>query len=59
MFKKLKLWKEKHFSKTGYLYLNTDNFYVKGVVGTDIKLTLMERVYILFCGGISVILHGK
>ena len=51
--------REKHYTDKGYLYLNTDNSYVKGIVGTDIKLTLWQRIQILFCGGISVVLHGR
>ena len=57
--KNLRLWKEKHYTNKGYLYLKADNSYVNGIVGTDIKLTLWERIQILFCGGISVVLHGK
>lgn len=56
---RFKLWREKHYTDKGYLYLNADNSYINGIVGTDIKLTLWKRVQILFCGGISVVLHGK
>ena len=52
-------WIEKHYSDNGYLYVNADNSYIKGIVGTDIKLTLWQRLQILFCGGISVVLHGR
>ena len=52
-------WREKHYTDKCYLYLNADNTYIKGIVGTDIKLTLWQRVQILFCGGISVVLHGR
>lgn len=52
-------WKEKHYTDKGYLYLKADNSYVAGIVGTDIKLTLWQRVQILFCGGISVVLYGR
>lgn len=56
---KLRLWKEKHYTDKGYLYLNVNNSYVNGIIGTDIKLTLLQRIQILFCGGISVVLHGR
>lgn len=56
---RFRLWREKHYTDKGYLYLKVDNSYINGVVGTDIKLTLWERVQILFCGGISVVLKGK
>lgn len=38
----------------GYLYLKKYNPYVKGVVGTDIKLTIRQKLKILFSRGISV-----
>lgn len=56
---RFRLWREKHYTDNGYLYLKANNPYVKGVVGTDIKLTLWERIQILFCGGVSVALIGK
>ena len=56
---RLMKWREKYYTDKGYLYLNADNSYVKGIIGTDIKLTLWQRVQILFCGGISVVLHGR
>lgn len=55
---KLKRWKERHYTDTNCLYVHAENSYITGVVGTDIKLTLWERIQILFCGGISVVLHG-
>lgn len=58
--KKLRLWRHKHYSDyRGYLYIKTNNQYIKGVVGTDIKLTLWQRIQILFRGGVSVVLHGE
>ena len=42
----------------GYLYIRAKNSYVEGIVGTDIKLTLRQRIAILFSKGISVVLHG-
>lgn len=43
----------------GYLYIKAKNSYVNGVVGTDIKLTLKQKIDILFSKGISVILFGN
>lgn len=40
----------------GYLYISAKNPYIKGVVGTDIKLTLKQKIEILFSKGISVVL---
>ena len=47
--RKLRLWQERNYSSTGMLYLKTNNEYVKGVVGSDIKLTLWQKIQILFC----------
>ena len=56
--KRFRVWRNKHYSGyRGYLYIRADSPYVKGVVGRDIKLTLWQRIQILFCGGISVSLH--
>lgn len=41
----------------GYLYIKAENPYVHGVVGTDIKLTLKQKIGILFSKGISVVLY--
>ena len=58
--KKFRLWKEKNYSYNGYLYLESCHHpYVKGVVGADFKLTLWQRIQILFCGGISVFFIGN
>lgn len=57
--KKLRVWRHKHYTDGGYLYIRANNRYIKGVVGTDIKLTLWQRIQILLCGGISVVLHGE
>lgn len=38
----------------GYLYIKAHNHYVKGIVGTDIKLTFKQKLQILFSKGISV-----
>lgn len=43
----------------GYLYIRADNSYINGVVGTDIKLTLKQKIDILFSKGISVVLKGN
>lgn len=60
MIRKLRLWKETHYSNTGYLYLKVENHpYVKGAVGSDIKLTLWQKIQILFCKGVSVLLIQK
>ena len=56
--KKFRVWRHKHYTDyRGYLYIRANNPYIKGVVGTDIKLTLWQRIQILFCGGVSVVLH--
>lgn len=56
---KFKLWKEKHYASGGYLYIKACNEYVDGVIGTDIDLTLWQKIQILFCKGISVFFIGK
>lgn len=38
----------------GILYIKVFNPYVDGIVGTDIKLSLSQKIKILFCKGISV-----
>ncbi|MBQ8766077.1 MAG: hypothetical protein IJZ16_04675 [Clostridia bacterium] len=38
----------------GYLYIKAHNHYVKGIVGTDIKLSFKQKIQILFSKGISV-----
>lgn len=44
----------------GCLYIHyRKHSYIKGIVGADIKLTLWQRIQILFCGGVSVMFHGK
>jgi len=43
----------------GYLYIKAKNPYVKGIIGTDIKLTFRQKIDILFSKGISVCLIGK
>lgn len=40
----------------GYLYIRADNPYINGIVGTDIKLTLKQKIEIFFSKGISVVL---
>ena len=42
----------------GYLYIKANNTYINGIVGTDIKLTLKQKIQILFSKGISVVLQG-
>ena len=59
MFRKLTVWQYRNFTSRGYLYIKVSNPYIKGVVGTDIKLTLWQRIKILFCGGVSVIFMQK
>lgn len=57
--KKFRVWRHKHYSDyRGYLYIRAYSPYVNGAVGADIKLTLWQRIQILFCGGASVIFHG-
>lgn len=45
---------KKNYTDNGYLYIKAYNNYVSGVLGTDIKLTLKQKIKILFCKGISV-----
>lgn len=42
----------------GYLYIKAKNTYINGIVGTDIKLSLKQKIEILFSKGISVVLYG-
>lgn len=46
--------REKAENNTGFLHIRAYNPYVHGVVGTDIKLTLCEKIKILFGKGISI-----
>lgn len=43
----------------GYLYITAENPYIHGIVGTDIKLTLKQKIEIFFSKGISVVLRGN
>lgn len=45
---------KKNYTNNGYLYIKTHNPYVDGIIGTDIKLNLQQKIKILFCKGISV-----
>ena len=45
---------KRDYSNNGYLSIKAHNPYVPGIIGTDIKLTLKQRILILFCEGISV-----
>lgn len=56
---KFGLWKEKHYTSRGYLYIKTHNEYVDGVIGKDIDLTLWKKIQILFSKGISVSFIGR
>lgn len=56
---KFKLWKERHYTSRGYLYIKTHNEYVDGVIGKDIDLTLRQKIQILFSKGISVCFVGR
>lgn len=56
---KFRLWKERHYTSRGYLYIKAHNEYVDGVIGKDIDLTLWKKIQILFCKGISVCFIGK
>lgn len=42
----------------GYLAIKVKSPYVKGVIGSDIKLSFLDRLKILFSPGISVNLIG-
>lgn len=46
---------EREYTADGYyLYIKAHNPYVPGIVGTDIKLTLKQRIKILFSKGVCV-----
>lgn len=52
--------KSKHkYTEGGFYHIKAKNHYLKGVVGTDIKLTLSQKIRILFAKGISVYLFGS
>lgn len=52
--------KSKHkYTDGGFYRIKAKNSYLKGVVGTDIKLTLSQKIRILFSTGISVCLFGS
>lgn len=42
-----------------YFQIKTDNEYVKGILGHDLKLSFRDRLTILFSKGISVVLIGS
>lgn len=42
------------YTDGGFLYIKAYNNYVHGVIGTDIKLTIKQKIKILFSKGISV-----
>ena len=44
----------KNYTNCGYLYIRKYSPYVDGIIGVDIKLTLKQKIQILFCKGISV-----
>ena len=44
----------KDYTNNSYLYIRKYNPYVDGIIGADIKLTLKQKIQILFCKGISV-----
>lgn len=46
-------------AKWDYMQISAYNPYVSGIVGTDIKLTLKQKIGILFSKGISVVLKGS
>lgn len=46
--------RDKSKTNKGYLDIKAYNNYVKGVVGTDIKLSFKQKLQILFSKGISV-----
>ena len=56
---KLKLWREKYYTDTNLLYLKAHNTYINGITGVDIRLSLWQRIQILFCGGVSVTIIGN
>lgn len=47
------------YTDGGFYRIKAKNHYLKGVVGTDIKLTLGQKIRILFSKGISVCLFGS
>lgn len=44
----------KDYTDNGYLYIKAYNPYVHGIIGTDIKPTLYQKIRILFSKGISI-----
>lgn len=46
------------YTDRGYFYIKAKNRYVEGIVGTDIKLNIVQKIRILFSKGISVSLIG-
>ena len=57
MFKKIKMWKINHFNGNGYFHINIKSNNVTGVINENIKLTLVQKIIILFSNGISVSFH--
>lgn len=45
---------KRNYADNGYLSIKAHNPYVPGIIGTDIKLTLKQKILILFCEGVSV-----
>lgn len=42
------------YTDDGLLYIKAFNSYIHGAVGTDIKLSFIQKIKLLFCKGISV-----
>ena len=57
--RKIRLWFEKNYSPTRMLYLRKNHEFITGVIGSDIELTLWQKIQILFCKGVSVVFIGK
>ena len=49
----------KNKTDIGYLYIKAYTPYVDGVVGQDIKLSLRQKLKIMFSKGISVVFIGE
>ena len=48
-----------NMTDNGYLYIKTYSPYVEGIVGQDIKLSLWQKLKIMFSKGISVVFIGE
>ena len=50
--------KNSNYTNKGYYYIKAKNKYISSIVGTDIKLNIIQKIKILFSKGISISLSG-